>query len=122
MPGVQLVSLQKGAGTDQLRALANKFPVLDLESRLGSDSESLVNIAAIMKSLDLIVTCDSALGHLAGALGIPVWVALPYAPDWRWMLQRDQTPWYPTMRLIRQTRPGDWKGVFDRMAREIKIV
>ncbi len=114
--GVRLISLQKGPGTDQLRALGGRFHVVDLESRLGDENTSFASIAAIMKNLDLVISCDTAIAHLAGALGIPVWLALPFVPDWRWLLRREDTPWYPTMRLFRQTRPGDWDDVFERMA------
>jgi tetratricopeptide (TPR) repeat protein len=117
--GVQLISLQKGSGTEQLAALANKFSVIDLESRLGDDNDSFMNIAAIIKNLDLVICCDTAIAHLAGALGVPVWVVLPYVPDWRWLLRRQDTPWYRTMRLFRQTHLGDWQGVFERMAHEL---
>src|SRR5439155_9965011 len=75
-----------------------------------------MDTAAIIKGLDLVITCDTAIAHLAGGLGVPVWVALPFVPDWRWLLGRDDSPWYPTMRLIRQSEPGDWAGVFDRVA------
>ena len=68
-----------------------------------------------LRNLDLVITCDSAPAHLAGALGVPVWVALAFAPDWRWMLDRGDSPWYPTMRLFRQNAPGDWEGVFERI-------
>ncbi len=116
---VQLISLQYGAGTDQLRSLAGQFPVLDLESRLGDASESFGNIAGIMKNLDLVISCDSAIAHLAGALGVPTWVALPVARDWRWLLERADSPWYPGMRLFRQTEAGRWGDVFERMAGEL---
>jgi hypothetical protein len=76
-----------------------------------------MDTAALMRSLDLIMTADTALDHLAGALGVPVWVALPFAPEWRWLLQREDSPWYPTMRLFRQTEPGQWQGVFESTAR-----
>jgi ADP-heptose:LPS heptosyltransferase len=69
-----------------------------------------------MKNVDLVVTSDSATAHLAGALGVPVWVALPNVPDWRWLLEREDCPWYPTMRLFRQTSRGDWTAVFSRIA------
>ena len=118
--GVQLVSLQKGPGTEQLRGLANPFPVLDLEDRLGEDAQSLANIAAIMKNLDLVICCDTAICHLAGALAVPVWVALTVAPDWRWLLHGESSDWYPTMRLFRQTRYGEWQDVFDRMASALR--
>ena len=78
-----------------------------------------MDTAAAMKALDLIITSDSAVAHLAGALGVAVWVALPWIPDWRWLLDRQDSPWYPTMRLFRQTRAGDWGEVFARMAAEL---
>jgi ADP-heptose:LPS heptosyltransferase len=68
-----------------------------------------------MENLDLVITSDTAIAHLAGALARPVWVALQYVPDWRWLLDRSDSPWYPTMRLFRQTRRGDWTGVFAGM-------
>ena len=117
--GVQLISLQKGPGTVQLRNLPEPFPLLDLENSLGNDDTSFLSVAAIMKNVDLVISCDSAVGHLAGALGIPVWLALPHSPDWRWLLHREDTGWYPTMRLMRQTRAYDWDGVFERMAAEL---
>jgi Flp pilus assembly protein TadD len=120
VPDVELVSLQKGPGTDQLRGLQGKFSVTDLQNVLGGDNESFANIAAIMMHLDLVISCDTAIAHLAGALGVNVWVALPLLPDWRWLLQREDSPWYPTMRLFRQTRYGQWGDVFDRMAEELK--
>ena len=68
--------------------------------------------AAQIAAMDLVITIDNSTAHLAGALtGVPTWVLLPFAPDWRWMLDRDDSPWYPTMRLFRQTSPGDWQGV-----------
>lgn len=117
--GVRLVSLQKGPGADQLRVLAGCFPVTAFE-RLDEEPGPFMDTAALMRSLDLVVTCDTALAHLAGALAVPVWVALPAAPDWRWLLQRADSPWYPTMRLFRQTAPGDWADVFARMAGELR--
>ncbi len=108
MPGVRLYSLQAGPGREQLSALAGRWPLVDLGDRLGD----FHNTAAIIRNLDLVITCDSAPAHLAGALGIPVWVALCFAADWRWLLDRNDSPWYPTMRLFRQTRHRDWEGVF----------
>jgi hypothetical protein len=117
--GVRLISLQKGLGAEQLRQVAGQFPVLDLGSRL-DEAGAFLDTAAALKSLDLVVACDTALGHLAGALAVPVWLALPYVPDWRWLLRRDDSPWYPTVRLFRQHRLGDWQGVFERMAAEVR--
>jgi hypothetical protein len=115
VPGVRLISLQKGAGSEQLAALGGLFPVVDLGDRLDAGGPFL-DTAALMKGLDLVVTCDTAVAHLAGALGVPVWVALALAPDWRWLLGRQDSPWYPTMRLFRQARRGEWGDVFARIA------
>jgi tetratricopeptide (TPR) repeat protein len=119
LPGVCLISLQKGCGTEQLEAVSEVFPVIDLGSRLDHGDAAFRDTAAIMKSLDLVITSDTAVAHLAGALGVPVWVALSYAAEWRWLLEREDSPWYPTMRLFRQTKLDDWEGVFARMAEEL---
>ena len=74
-----------------------------------------MDTAAIMKNVDLVISSDTAVPHLAGALGVPVWVALPFVPDWRWLLDRSDSPWYPMMRLFRQKRAGDWVGVFEEI-------
>ncbi|MGO9597639.1 MAG: tetratricopeptide repeat protein [Isosphaeraceae bacterium] len=115
LPGVRLFSLQKGFGTEQLGAAAGRFPIIELGSRL----HDLMDAAAVIANLDLVIAPDTALAHLSGAIGVPIWVALPYAADWRWMPGRDDTPWYPTMRLFRQRRWGDWDEVFARIAREL---
>ncbi len=75
--------------------------------------------AAVMTNLDLVITPDTSVAHLAGALGVPVWVALPFAPDWRWLLDRQDSPWYPTLRTFRQREWGDWNEVFERITREL---
>ncbi len=118
--GVRLFSLQKGLGTEQLRDLPSWFAVTDLGRMLDENTGAFVETAAVLKNLDLVVTCDTALGHLAGALGVPVWTVLPFAPEWRWLLDRDDSPWYPTVRLFRQSQPGDWDGVFARIAAELR--
>ena len=104
--GVQLISLQHGPGTDQLRAMAGAFPVFDLTAELGDGCESLANIGAILTNIDLVISCDTAIAHLAGAMGRPAWTLLPLVPDWRWQLGREDTPWYPGMRLFRQPAPA----------------
>jgi hypothetical protein len=114
VPGVRLFSLQVGAGQEQLASLSGRFAVTDLGSRF--DQSSFADAAAVLKGLDLVITADTALAHLAGAMGVPVWVALALAPDWRWLLEREDSPWYPGMRLFRQTRAGDWREVFGRMS------
>ena len=117
VPGVQLVCLQMGAGLEALSANSPCFPLTQLDNR-GQDA-SFVNTATVMTQLDLVVTADTAPAHLAGALGVPVWVALAAITDWRWLRGRDDTPWYPTMRLFRQRTLGDWTNVFARMAQEL---
>jgi tetratricopeptide (TPR) repeat protein len=120
VPSVQLISLQKGPGTEQVAKLGARFPVLDLSERLDETAGAFMDSAAVMETLDLVITSDTAIAHLAGALGIPVWVALCWVPDYRWMLQREDSPWYPTMRLFRQTRRGHWDDVFDLLAAELR--
>lgn len=111
-PGVRLVSLQQNVPPTPLAT--------DLGPALDADA-AFVDTAAVIMLMDLVVTSDTALAHLAGALGVPVWVALSAAVDWRWLRDREDCPWYPTMRLFRQRRPGDWAEVFDRIARAISI-
>jgi Tfp pilus assembly protein PilF len=113
LPGVRLVSLQKGPGADQL-ATAN-FSVIDLGDRLDEDGGAFVDSAAVIDLLDLVITSDTAVAHLAGALGKPAWLALSLAPEWRWLLGHEDSLWYPSMRLFRQARFGDWNEVFERM-------
>jgi ADP-heptose:LPS heptosyltransferase len=112
--------LQKGAGSEQVQQVAGKFPVVDLGPRLDETAGAFMDTAAVMKNLDLVITTDTAVAHLAGALAVPVWVALASIPDWRWLLERADSPWYPTMRLFRQSVPGDWQGVFERIAAEVE--
>jgi tetratricopeptide (TPR) repeat protein len=118
--GVRLFSLQKGHGSEQLRQVG--FPVVDLASRLDETSGPFMDTAAVMKNFDLVVASDSATVHLAGALGVPVWVALPFAPHWIWLLNRQDSPWYPTARLFRQRRWGDWPEVFERLGAELSTL
>jgi Flp pilus assembly protein TadD len=114
VPGVRLVSLQVGPGQEQIEANGERLRVMDLGSRF--DPAGFHDVAAVVQSLDLVVTVDSAIAHLAGALGVRTWIALPFVPDWRWLLDRDDSPWYPSVRLFRQQRNGDWESVFARMA------
>src|SRR5262249_9755382 len=106
-----------GTGTEQLRSC--QFPVTELAADLDTDGTAFADTAAIMRHLDLIITADTATGHLAGALGVPVWVALSMICDWRWLRDRTDSPWYPTARLFRQTTLGDWAGVVAQMARAV---
>ncbi len=114
--GVRLVSLQKGPGVEQLGTLGGRFAVVDLGHELDAGPAAFVDTAAVMKCLDLVVSADTATVHLAGALGVPAWVPLSTAADWRWFRDREDSPWYPSVRLFRQERRGEWGPVFDRMA------
>jgi tetratricopeptide (TPR) repeat protein len=117
--GVQLISLQKQAGVEQITTLAGRFTVIDLGDDLDTGSGPFMDTAAVMCNLDLVVTSDTAAAHLAGGLGVEVWVATSAAPEWRWMYDRADCPWYPTMRLFRQPRLGDWASVFRDMQSEL---
>ena len=83
---------------------------------LTADLTDLAETAALLSHLDLLITVDSAVAHLAGALGVPTWLMLPSVPDWRWLMQRTDSPWYPTLRLFRQNTVGDWTDVIARVA------
>jgi ADP-heptose:LPS heptosyltransferase len=89
--------------------------MVDFGDEFDSANGAFMDTAAIMMNLDLVISCDTSVAHLAGSLGVPVWVGLPYVPDWRWMLDRTNTPWYPTMRLFRQQHGGDWTAVIRQM-------
>jgi len=112
---VRLVSLQKGYDSEQHQRSKLPFDVRILPG-LDETGGAFLDTAAVIKNLDLVVTNDTAVAHLAGAMGAPVWLALSTAADWRWLRDRDDSPWYPTMRLFRQTRLGVWEDVFQRIA------
>jgi len=112
VPGVRLISLQKSHDRDEPSVLPADSPLIHLGGDIDSTHGAFMDTAAIMMNLDLVISSDTAIPHLAGALGVPVWLALPQVPEWRWLLGRNDSPWYPTMRLFRQNRPGDWLGAF----------
>ena len=120
LPGVRLISLQKAHGLNQLAILPAGSKVETLGDELDRGPDSFIDTAAVMSNLDLVITSDTSIAHLAGALGRPTWVALKYVPDWRWLLDRGDSPWYPTMRLFRQETEGDWKLVFAKIAQELR--
>ena len=113
VPGVRLISLQTHHGMEQMTPTARvEMP----EHGFDSGPDGFIDTAAVMMNLDLVITSDTAVAHLAGALGRPVWVALRAVPDWRWMMGREDSPWYPSMRLFRQTKRDDWGSVFAAMS------
>jgi hypothetical protein len=116
IPGVRLYGLQKGPAAKQVGHLAGKVPVVDLAGQF----EDFTDTAAAVANLDLIISVDTAVLHLAGAMAIPVWALLPFAPDWRWMLNRQDSPWYPTMRLFRQNKHADWRSILHAVAGRLK--
>lgn len=114
--GASFFSLQKGPAAEQLKRLPPEFRIEDLEA-LSSD---MSDTAAAIMALDLVISVDTSVAHLAAALGKPVWLLLPFVPDWRWLLHRDDSPWYPTMRLFHQPSPGAWEPVIQKVACELR--
>jgi tetratricopeptide (TPR) repeat protein len=113
---ISFFSLQKGEGRAQAKNPPQGMNLIDYTDDIHDFSDT----AAIIVNLDLIISADTAAAHLAGALGKPVWTLIPFAPDWRWMLNREDSPWYPTMRLFRQPAPGDWESVMIKVADELR--
>ncbi len=116
IPDINFYSLQKGEAFYQILNNPEGIKVLDYTDELNDFADT----AALIQNLDLVISVDTAVAHLAGALGRPVWTLLPFVPDWRWMLDREDSPWYPTMRLFRQPSIGDWKSVIERVKDELK--
>jgi tetratricopeptide (TPR) repeat protein len=119
--GIRLISLQRCHGLDQLAELPEDATIETLGEDFDGGPDAFVDTAAVMSNLDLVITSDTSIAHLAGALGCRVWVALKYLPHWVWMLRREDSPWYPSMRLFRQSERDNWKGVFSRMERELRL-
>ena len=111
VPGVSFFSLQKGTASAGAINPPGVMEITNLEDELNDFAET----AAAIVHLDLVISVDTAVVHLAGAMNKPVWLLLQFAPDWRWLLKRDDSPWYPSMRLFRQTKPNDWKTVFEEV-------
>jgi tetratricopeptide (TPR) repeat protein len=118
IPGVSLVPLQKGFGREQVESCG--FPLADLGDAY--QAGDWMDTAAVASQLDLIISPDSSIAHLGGALARPTWIALPRPAEWRWLRDREDSPWYPTARLFRQDRIGDWGPVFARMAHELESI
>ena len=116
LTGVSLYSLQTDVQDMRLSKTMTDLGITDL----GDQLTDFADTAAAVASLDLIITVDTALLHLAAAIGTKTWGLLPYSPDWRWMLDRNDSPWYPSLKLFRQSAPGDWTGVIERVVQELK--
>jgi hypothetical protein len=114
-PNIRFFSLQKEVKEPDAVILAATPEI----TPLGEQIADFADTAAIIANLDLVISVDTAVAHLAGALGKPTWILLPFAPDWRWLLGRDDSPWYPSARLFRQTTPGDWDSVLQRVRLEL---
>ena len=108
-------SLQKEVSADDM-ALLTELGIANLGQRFKDFSDT----AAVIENLDLLISVDTSVPHLAGAMGKPVWLLLSFAPDWRWLPDRDECPWFPTMRLFRQTQPGDWDPVVSAVYKTLK--
>jgi Flp pilus assembly protein TadD/ADP-heptose:LPS heptosyltransferase len=116
--GVRLYGLQKGDAAARMDELAGTVPVVNISKRF----DDFTDTAAAIESLDLVISVDTSVLHLAGAMGKPSWALLPYAPEWRWMLNRPDSPWYPTMKLFRQETWNGWESVFRRAAEELRVI
>jgi tetratricopeptide (TPR) repeat protein len=116
IPGVAFYSLQKGEEAEEAKNPPGEMRLFDHTKDIRDFSDT----AAFIENLDLVISVDTAIAHLAGALGKPVWTLLPFSPEWRWLLDREDSPWYPTMRLFRQTSFGDWRSVIERAAAELR--
>lgn len=113
--GIALLALQKGPRTDQAGAWYGRVPLINIGAEIGDYDDTM----AILDNLDLLITVDTSVAHLAGAMGRPVWIMLPKAPDWRWLLDRVDTPWYPSARLFRQQTAQRWDAVAQSIAAEL---
>jgi len=119
LKNVSLLSLQKGYGEEQLRDTPPDINILNLGDEYDSEQDAFIDAAAVIANCDLVISSDTAIAHLAGALGVKTWLALRDVPDWRWMLDRNDSPWYPSMRIFRQPIAGDWTSVFIQMENEL---
>ena len=116
VPGLRLVSLQQGHGLEQLAVLPDGMQVRVPGEGFDAGPDAFADTAALMQSLDLVLSADTAITHVAAGFGRPAWLALARVPDWRWMLDRDDSPWYPSVRLFRQQQLDDWSPVFEQIA------
>jgi len=122
LPNVSLYSLQRVNGTEQLESMPQDFNIHAFDEDFDKTHGSFMDTAAVMKHLDLVITVDTSVAHLAGALGAPVWLLLNHAGNWRWFLDREDSPWYPTMRIFRQKKRGDWDFVMQQVVAHLRDI
>ena len=118
--GVRLISIHKGGGEIELKNLPNGMKVEVLGAEFDCGEQAFLDTAAVMKCCDLIITCDTAITVLGGALAVPTWIALKYIPHWFWMVERPDSPWYPTIKLFRHKKKNDWDGVFEDILNDLQ--
>ncbi len=118
--GVMFYSLQKFNGLEQIADLPQDVNFYQFDDQFDTENGSFMDTAAVMKHLDLVITADTSIAHLAGGLGVPTWVILPFPAEWRWLIERDDSPWYPTMKLFRQTKINDWNNVQTKLLSTLK--
>ena len=112
--------MQKSAAAAQTAEVAFRDKIMTLDADREADADFFLDTAAVMSQLDLVITCDTSVAHLAGALARPVFTALPVIADWRWLVGRDDTPWYPTMRLFRQDAGRQWQPVIAAIVEAVR--
>lgn len=121
VPGVSVYSLQKTTGTDQLKDIPSTMKIITFDGDFDQSNGRFMDTAAVIKNLDLIITVDTSISHLASGLGTPTWIMLPNPADWRWMINRNDSPWYPNVtRLFKQPTPGDWQSMIKEVAIELE--
>ncbi len=118
IPGTTFYSLQKGQASAEVINTPKGVKIVNLDNELNDFADT----AAAIANLDLVISVDTAVVHLAGALGKPVWTLLHFAPDWRWLLNRNDSPWYPSMHLFRQTKLNDWTEVFEKVKQRLQNI
>ena len=119
IPHIQLFSLQKVSGLSEIATLENPSSITLFADTLDTIHGRFMDTAAIITHLDLVITVDTSIAHLAAALGVETWNLLPEPADWRWMINRSDTPWYPTMQLFRQSKRGDWQSLIDEIKKRL---
>lgn len=120
LPGVELIALQKGEALADIKGVAFRDKIKTIDADMSADSDFFLDTAAVISQLDLVIGCDATIIHLAGALGKPVFAAVPVISDWRWMLSRDDSPWYSTVRVFRQDASAQWGPVFARITAAVR--